>query len=123
MGDEPINWMAVMGTRRTVRRGPLVEVGGLASLDDDGNVIHRGDAYAQTQRTLERIVAEVEAQGGDVSSIVRTRIFVAPGAEWQGIARAHGERFSQARPVTTMVYSELMDPGFLVEIDATAWIE
>ena len=124
MNDEPpINWSDVMGTARVVHRGPLVVIGGLASLDDNGVVIHLGDAYAQTRRILERVGATLASIDVAVAAIVCTRVIIAAHAKWEDVARAHGEFFHDIRPVTTMAYGGLLNPAFLVEIDVTAWSE
>ena len=38
------------------------------------------------------------------------------------VGRAHGEAFTRARPATTGIVTELLDPRWLVEIEAEAVI-
>ena len=38
----------------------------------------------------------------------------------EGVARAHGEVFSEIRPVNTTVVASLMNPAWKVEIDVDA---
>jgi enamine deaminase RidA (YjgF/YER057c/UK114 family) len=78
------------------------------------------DAYAQARRCLEIIVdalAEVGARPGDV---VRTRIFVTAAEHIAGAGRAHAEVFGEIRPATSAIVAALLDPRWLVEIEADA---
>jgi enamine deaminase RidA (YjgF/YER057c/UK114 family) len=122
MSDEPVNWMEVIGFGPVVRRGPLVVVAGTGLVGDDGSVFAKGDSGAQTRRVLERITERLQSVGAGISDVVQTRVMISRQADWEAVGRAHGEVFKDVKPVTTMAYADLLDPDFLVEIDATAWV-
>ena len=49
------------------------------------------------------------------------RVMLTGSADWREVARAHGEVFGNVRPASTFVYVRgLLDPGWLVEIEADA---
>ena len=53
--------------------------------------------------------------------VVRTRIFVTPEADFDEVAKAHGEIFRDIRPVnTTVTIHSLVDPRWLLEIEVDA---
>ena len=78
---------------------------------------------AQTRRSLEIIIAAIEALGGKATDVVRTRIYVTDISQWREAAEVHSEYFESIRPATTMVQvAKLIDDAALVEIEADAVI-
>lgn len=114
-------WEEQVGYSRAVRVGDIIEVAGTTAVDEQGNVVGRGDPYRQTQFILSKIEKALIAAGASLKDVVRTRMFVTDIRQWDKIGRAHGETFRQIRPAATMVeVKALIDPALLVEIEATA---
>ncbi len=113
-------WEKKVGYSRAVRAGHTVEVSGTVAIKDN-EVVGIDDPYAQTKRILEIIDEVLQEAGASLKDVVRTRIYVTDITSWQEVGRAHGEVFGNIMPATSMIQvSQLIDPDFLVEIEATA---
>ncbi len=109
-----------IGFSRAVRDGRHVFVAGTCAVMPGGGEPPR-DAYGQAKRCLEIIVAALAEAGAEPEHVVRTRAFLLDARDWEAVGRAHGEVFRDVRPASTMlVVSALLDPRWVVEIEADA---
>lgn len=113
-------WEDIVGYSRAVRIGNTLEVTGTVAVDENG-IVGKGNFYLQTKFIIAKIEDVLKQAGFTLTDVVRTRMFVTDISHWEEVGKAHGEFFSKIKPATTMVeVSALIEPDFLVEIEATA---
>ncbi|MDQ0876818.1 enamine deaminase RidA (YjgF/YER057c/UK114 family) [Paenibacillus sp. V4I3] len=113
-------WEPVVGYCRAIRVGDRIEVAGTTAMKD-GEVVGIGNPYEQARFVLQTIEQALQEIGGQMSDVIRTRMYVTDISLWQEFGRAHGEYFRDVQPVATMVeVKALIDPLLLIEIEVEA---
>jgi enamine deaminase RidA (YjgF/YER057c/UK114 family) len=114
-------WEPIMGYSRAVRSGNTIAVTGSVGVNADGT--YSKSFGEQTARSLAIIQAAIEALGGKLEHVIRTRMYVTDVSKWEEVARVHGSVFKDIRPATTIVeIPRLIDGEALIEIEADAII-
>ncbi len=118
---EGAGFEAAAGYSRAARHGSRIAVSGTGDLAGDGTVGHHGDTYGQTRASLERALDAVERLGGTRDDVIRTRIYLAPRADWREAARAHKELLGGIDPAnTTFFVAGFVADEMLVEVEVDA---
>ncbi len=110
-----------VGYSRAVRVGDRVFVAGTAPIMP-GDADPPPTPYEQAKVCLQIIERALEEAGASLNDVVRTRLYLTDPGSIGDIGRAHGEAFASVRPATTAIVARLLDPRWLVEIEAEAVI-
>ena len=111
----------IAGYSRALRVGNCVHVSGTTATDGANTVVGIGDSAAQTEFIILKIERALQEAGAQLADVVRTRIYLAPAADWEAVARTHGKFFADIRPANTLLYIHaLVGDDYLVEIEAEA---
>ena len=112
--------VAASGTR-------TLYMSGQTAWDANRQLVGGTDLADQARQAVRNVQALVEAGGGTISDVVSLRIYVVNygPAKAEAVGSVLRESFSSpARPATTWIgVVSLADPGFLIEIEATAVLE
>lgn len=114
-------WEQYAGYCRAVKAGNKIHISGTTATH--GKLMVGGsDPAAQTHFIIDKIEAVLQTFDAGLDNVVRTRIFVHNLNDWEPVARAHGERFNGINPANTLVSAQLVGDGYLVEIEAEAFV-
>jgi enamine deaminase RidA (YjgF/YER057c/UK114 family) len=112
--------VAASGTR-------TLYISGQTAWDANRQLVGGADMADQARQAFRNVQAAVEASGGTISDVVSLRIYIVNygPAKAEAVGTALRESFTgPARPATTWIgVVSLADPGFLIEIEATAVLE
>ena len=115
-------WEDAYGYSRVVRAGDLLITAGCTATVD-GVVTGVGDAYAQTRTAFRIALDALAAAGGELTDVLRTRMYVTDRADADPVGRAHGELFGAVRPAATLVVvAALLHPDHVVEVEVEAYV-
>jgi aminoacrylate peracid reductase len=95
-------------------------VSGTLPLDKDANLVHPGDATAQTRHVLESIKRVIVAAGGSMADVTYNAIFLSDLAHYAAMNAVYAEYFPEDKPARYCIQCGLVKPGALVEIATTA---
>ncbi len=103
----------------------MLFVAGQIAWDDRHRLVGEGDFAAQFERALRNVVAVVRAAGGRPDQVVRMTIFVTDKRRYSASTTELGAAWRQVMgehyPAMALVQvADLLEPGALVEIEATA---
>jgi enamine deaminase RidA (YjgF/YER057c/UK114 family) len=116
--DHGFSQAVVASGRRTLY------VSGQTAWDSEKRLVGGADLEEQARQAFTNLRAVVEAAGATLSDVVSLRIYVVDYRPEKAspIARAFRHFFSgEVKPASTWVgVAALADPGFLIEVEATA---
>jgi aminoacrylate peracid reductase len=100
----------------------VVYVSGTLPFDKDNNVVHVGDAAAQTRHVLSVIKSVIETAGGTMEDVTFNSIFITEWANYAAVNRVYAEFFPGEKPARFCIQCGLVKPDALVEIATIAHI-
>lgn len=102
------------------RADGVVYVSGTLPFDENNEVVHVGDAAAQTRHVLETIKAVIAAAGGTLADVTFNHVFLTDWKNYGAINQVYAEYFPEPRPARYCVQVGLVKPDALVEIASVA---
>ncbi|RMI15235.1 RidA family protein [Pseudoroseomonas wenyumeiae] len=103
-----------------VRKGPLVITAQIPKDPVTGTIVE-GDITLQTRRTLDNLRIAMEGAGGSLADVMMVQVYLVNGTDAAAMNAVWREVFTDPFPCrATVVVKELLAPGMLIEVIATA---
>ncbi|BEP59808.1 pyrimidine utilization protein C [Variovorax sp. V213] len=100
----------------------IVYVSGTLPFDKDNNVVHVGDASAQTRHVLETIQRVIATAGGTMDDVTFNMIMIKDWADYAKVNTVYAEFFPGTKPARYCIQCGLVKPDALVEIASIAHV-
>ncbi len=105
----------------SVRGGRLILLSGQASIDDQGNVVGKGDMELQVRTSLEAVRRALALAGATPADVVKLNVYTTDCRAYHKTQPIREAFFSKPYPAQTLVeVTRLAMRDFLVELEATA---
>ena len=100
----------------------IVYVAGTLALDAEANVVHVGDAAAQTEHVLNTIKSVIETAGGTMADVTFNSIFITDWANYAAVNAVYARYFPGDKPARYCIQCGLVKKEALIEIASVAHI-
>ncbi len=112
------------GYSEAMKVGNTIYVSGQVAMDQEGNVVGKGDAAAQADKAYENLKKVLETAGASLTDVVKLNFYFTDMADFPKTGRAFRKYFGDHFPAGTAVQVvNLAFPGLLLEIEAVAVVE
>jgi 2-iminobutanoate/2-iminopropanoate deaminase len=108
----------------SIRGGRLILLSGQASIDDDGNVVGKGDMALQVRTSLEAVRRALAIAGATPADVVKLNVYTTDCRAFHKTQPIREAFFPKPYPAQTLVeVTRLAMRDFLVELEVTAVVE
>jgi reactive intermediate/imine deaminase len=104
--------------------GQMVVVSGQVPLDEQGQLVGRGDSRAQVEQVFRNLAAALDAAGARMDQVVKLTVYLTDLADLETFRQVRDDYIAASTPPASSLVqvSGLVNPEFRVEIEALAAI-
>lgn len=107
---------------QAARAGNTLYISGQLPIRADRHPLADTGFETQTRQALANMLEILKAAGGTPAQLARVTAYIVGVANWPEFNRIYAEMLPDARPARTVVPVPELHYGFLVEIDAVAYL-
>ncbi|XVH30363.1 Rid family detoxifying hydrolase [Haloferacaceae archaeon DSL9] len=114
---------AVGAYSQATTNGSLIFTAGQIPLTPGGELLDDAAIATQTEQALDNLVAVLESEGLDATSILKTTVFLADIDDFEEMNETYATYFDDEPPARSAVQAGALPKGVGVEIEAVATLE
>ena len=99
--------------------GETIYLSGQLGLDQEGNLVS-GGIESETEKVLENIEVLLDDFGSNLSSVIKTTIFLKNMEDYQKVNEIYNLRFMKFRPARSCIEVSALPKGANIEIEVIA---
>jgi 2-iminobutanoate/2-iminopropanoate deaminase len=107
---------------QAIREGNLLFCSGQIALDPKTGVMKNGSIEGETNQVLSNLSEVLKAGGGDLSSVIKTTIFLTDMNDFAKVNEVYSKAFGDAKPARSTVAVSALPKGARVEIECIAQV-
>ena len=105
---------------QAVSVGGFLYTSGQIALDPHSGKFISGEIEQETERTIQNIVAILEAGGLNLDNIIKITVYLSDLSHFTRMNKVYEKHFSEKKPARTCVQVAALPKGAKIEIDAIA---
>ena len=109
----------------TQGKGQTIYIGGQNAVNKNAEIVGKNDVGSQTEQALKNLEIALKACGAGYDNLVKLNIYIVQGQDLRRSFEASRKLLANVakQPIVTVLFvAGLVNPDFLVEIDAIAFI-
>jgi reactive intermediate/imine deaminase len=114
---------AVGAYSQATTNGDLIITAGQLPLTTDGELLDDASVAEQTRQCLRNVEAILASEGGSLSSVLKTTVFLNDIDDFDEFNEAYSEFFDDEPPARSAIGVEAVPKGAALEIEAIATTE
>ncbi len=107
---------------QAIRMGNFLFTSGQLPMDPGSGQIVEGPVEAQTEQALKNVKAVLEAAGSNLSSVIKTTVFIKNMEDFARINSVYSQFFAENPPARSCVEVARLPKDALVEIEVIACV-
>lgn len=110
------------GMSQMVRAGDTLYLSGQCAQEADGELVGTGEREAQARQCFRNIADLLALEGASLADVVKLNCYAVDHEAYRAYSAVKRELFIDDCPTGTTVLAHLLDPRFLLEVEAVAVI-